>query len=500
MPKKIFCLIFAKILHSKVKISVKDAKKLHFLALYLIVACVIAILINGPSISLAQEKLRLLNIRYQNSTEGRIETLTISSAEWVYLVSIETLEKPEWPSIRVLLAQANRYYIVYGPNLISKQFVQAMRDGAFDVLSLHEDGTRWIEALEKAQSSQKLWLDLYGGNSIEQESGLLGESAVMRALRRTVERVGATDATVLIYGPSGAGKEKIARALHQKEGAPFIALNCAAIPKDLLEAELFGAAKGAYTGAATDRVGLVREANGGTLFLDEIGELNISLQPKLLRFLETRRARSVGGSAEYEANARIISATNRDLQACSTEGTFRLDLYYRLAEVTLRAPSLSERLEDIPTLATAFMQMAGERFGKHFKLIEPELIARWRTYSWPGNVRELKHTVEQLVLFYDGPVLRNGWWQAPMEPTTAISEANISMANTPSGRSPVAASNGNLLTPRQEAFSTPILNRKQKLEAAKRLLQDSGNDYAWVASQLGIHPTTLYRWRMRNKF
>jgi transcriptional regulator with PAS, ATPase and Fis domain len=267
-----------------------------------------------------------------------------------------------------------------------------------------------------------------------------------------------------------------------------VALNCAAIPKDLLEAEIFGVERGAFTGAVKARAGLVEQAADGTLFLDEIGEMDISLQPKLLRFLETRIARRVGSETEYKSSARVVSATNRYLRAESEAGRFRLDLYYRLAEISLSVPPLRERREDIAPLAHIFLRQANERFGKNIEYCEPELIQRFMLYDWPGNARELKSTIDRLVLLYDGPVLRASWWELAesggFRPTTH--EPAPTLPASPAGSPP--------------ATSTPVaLNRQQKYDLARRLLAESANNYTWVASQLGVNSSTLWRWRHLGK-
>jgi two-component system NtrC family response regulator len=249
-----------------------------------------------------------------------------------------------------------------------------------------------------------------------------------------------------------------------------------------MEAELFGAEKGAYTGANRTREGLVEQASGGTLFLDEIGELDVKLQPKLLRFLETRKARRVGGSTEIQSEVRVLSATNSNLESEIVEAKFRSDLYYRLSEVILHVPPLRTRPTDISLLTMAFLKVAGERLGKNFENVEPELIHKFQQYDWPGNVRELKNAIDRMVILYDGPILRAAWWDVPqrVNPRVPSLPQPFHMTSPVDGR-PVA------------------FNRKQKLEMARQLLESSGNDLTWVAAQLGIHPTTLYRWRKTKK-
>jgi transcriptional regulator with PAS, ATPase and Fis domain len=250
-----------------------------------------------------------------------------------------------------------------------------------------------------------------------------------------------------------------------------------------MEAELFGAEKGAYTGASKTREGLVEQAADGTLFLDEIGELDVRLQPKLLRFLETRKARRVGGNTEIQSEVRVLSATNSHLESEIAEARFRSDLYYRLSEVILHVPPLRTRPTDIPQLTVSFLKAAGERLGKHFESVEPELIRKFQQYDWPGNVRELKNAIDRMVILYDGPSLRVAWWDPPQRVNARPADFSKSFSAT---QMPVDA--------RPVAF-----NRKQKLGVAKQLLEASGNDLTWVAAQMGIHPTTLYRWRKSKK-
>lgn len=355
-----------------------------------------------------------------------------------------------------------------------------------------------------ADVNQKLWIQLYGGRPLATEDLLIGRSESIQRLRQTIDRLGPTDVCVLIQGESGVGKERIASALHKAgHGKNFVALNCAAIPKDLLEAELFGVEKGAFTGALKTRLGLVEQANGGTLFLDEIGEMDLGVQPKLLRFLETRQARRVGGEKEYQVKVRIISATNRNLDLEIEEKRFRADLFYRLAELTLHAPPLRTRPEDVPELSLSFMRKANERFGKNFETIEPALIEKFQHHSWPGNVRELKSTVDRLVLLFDGPILRTPWWDLPESrvseqintPRATGGMPAVIPATVPPPPMPITQP----AAPSNFMPSTGLPNALQKLALARKLLEESGQNYSWVAGQLGINSTTLWRWRKAGK-
>ncbi|MEM8549865.1 MAG: sigma-54 factor interaction domain-containing protein, partial [Verrucomicrobiota bacterium] len=317
-------------------------------------------------------RIQLLGHSVRAESPDRIESLGPNTTDTVYLIPWELMSFDTWSEHRVLLARASRYYLVYGQDLSTEQIMNAARDGAYDVLDEADGDERWNAAMQSAARSQALWWQLYGGLGSSQEEKLVGHSKPMQGLRESIQRIGATDAKVLITGESGTGKELVAECLHEVQGrGKFVAVNCAAIPAELLESELFGVKRGAYTGANTDKPGLVEEAAGGTLFLDEIGEMDITLQPKLLRFLETHVARRVGSTKEYRCDVRVVSATNRDLRADAEAGSFRLDLYYRISEVILTAPPLRHRVEDIAELVRVFLDAAAIRLGKNFETIEP---------------------------------------------------------------------------------------------------------------------------------
>lgn len=442
------------------------------------------------------QRLAALGFNCQRFTADNIHELSHQYRDFVYLVPVATLSKPGWPALRVRLAQANRHYIVMGRGSATEHIVMAVRDGAHDFLQMEDDDKRWESAIRRIVETQQFWLQLYGGIERLGSDLLMGESPSMRSLRQSIERLGPTNASVLISGESGVGKELVANSLHRTNNSgPFVAVNCAAIPRELIEAELFGAEKGAYTGAIKSRTGLVEQADGGTLFLDEIGELDLSLQPKLLRFLETRKARRVGGNAEYKVNVRVISATNQNLEQLIAHTQFRADLFYRLSEVTLHVPPLRVRSEDIPIYALAFVRAAGERFGKNFESVEPELVRRFQEHDWPGNVRELKNAIERMVILYDGPTLRAGWWETPRQTPFTIQTNLNPRAGT---QRPPAATPPPVSEPSMTSF-TPAMSRKQKMELAQKLLAEGGHDLTWVAAQLGVNSSTLYRWRKSQK-
>jgi two-component system NtrC family response regulator len=223
----------------------------------------------------------------------------------------------------------------------------------------------------------------------------------MLRLYRTIEKVAATDATVLVVGESGTGKELVARTLHRasrRSNGPFVAVNCAAIPETLIESELFGHEKGSFTGAHRRREGRFEEADGGTLLLDEIASMPLPLQASLLRVLQERRLTRVGGTGEVECDVRVVAASNRDLPALVAEGGFREDLYYRLNVVPIVLPPLRDRLDDVPMLAASFLEQASARHGIEMASLSPAVLRALMEHGWPGNVRELANVVERLVL------------------------------------------------------------------------------------------------------
>ncbi|MBO6813137.1 MULTISPECIES: sigma-54-dependent transcriptional regulator [Marinobacter] len=284
--------------------------------------------------------------------------------------------------------------------------VEAVKKGAQDYITKPFDLDELILLIQRNHKHRQLTEEVAYRRERESEvHGLVGHSLAMKKLLDQVERIGKSSArTILLQGPSGSGKTLIAKALHatKDKAAPFVSVNCASLPENLLEAELFGAEKGAYTGADKRRTGLVELANGGTLFLDEIGELPLTLQAKLLTFLETHRFRAVGGQKEIDADLRVIAASNRDLQTEAQAGTFREDLFYRLNVMPLTIPSLAERKEDIPVLTTNFVsELAAQEGCKPIRLT-PETLARLRNYDWPGNIRELRNTIERLTILHAG--------------------------------------------------------------------------------------------------
>jgi formate hydrogenlyase transcriptional activator len=239
---------------------------------------------------------------------------------------------------------------------------------------------------------------------------LIGNSLALEAVLQQVERVAPTDSTVLIQGETGTGKELIARAIHNissRCGRSFVKLNCAAIPLDLLESELFGHEKGAFTGAIAQRIGRFELADKGTLFLDEVGDIPLALQPKLLRVLQEQEFERLGSTRTHQGDVRLVAATNRDLTEMVNHGEFRGDLYYRLNVFPIMLPPLRERREDIPVLVTHFVEIFCRRMGKQIKHIPPETMSALRSHWWPGNIRELQNLIERAVILSNLGILPN---------------------------------------------------------------------------------------------
>jgi transcriptional regulator with PAS, ATPase and Fis domain len=237
---------------------------------------------------------------------------------------------------------------------------------------------------------------------------IIGRAPVMQQLFTRIEALADISSTVLIYGESGTGKELIAQALHEcgaRKQKPFVKLNCAALPEGLLESELFGHVRGAFTGAVKDKAGRFQKAHGGTIFLDEIGDISPALQIRLLRVLQEREIERVGDSTPIRIDVRVIAATHRNLQDKVRRGEFRQDLYYRLNVIRLEAPPLRERLEDLPLLVTHFLQQFSRKFNRNYSSLSEEVLAALRSHSWPGNVRELEHLIEHACILSQSSVI-----------------------------------------------------------------------------------------------
>ncbi|MEO6393260.1 MAG: sigma-54 dependent transcriptional regulator, partial [Pyrinomonadaceae bacterium] len=366
--------------------------------------------------------------------------------------------------------------------------VEAIKSGAHDYLSkpFEVDELRLVvknalETLSLRRENRNL------RRRIELESGatgpLLGISPAMQRVRSLIEKVAETDATVLIRGESGTGKELVARAVHdrsadRRQGA-FVAVNCAALPSELIESELFGHEKGAFTGAAARRQGKFEQANGGTIFLDEIGDMSATVQAKLLRALEERRIERLGGNDSIPVDVRVISATHRPLEEDITDGKFRADLFYRLRVLTIDIAPLRERREDIPVLADAFAQQTAERHNLPWRPIGKSALRRLIEFAWPGNVRELRNAIERAAILAEGPELTADDLPEEFSGVTASAKTELS----------IDGDAGGLEVPFTNDFRADRKEFERRYIA--RTLDESDGNVTRAAGILGMHRQSL---------
>ena len=358
--------------------------------------------------------------------------------------------------------------------------VEAMKRGAYDTLAKPFQPSEVLLLLSKAREREKL----RRSNELLQrevaravgDRPIVAASKPMIELLEMLERTAAYKTTALLVGESGTGKEVLARAIHSqspRNAEAFVAVNCGAIPENLLESELFGHTKGAFTGADRARRGLFLEANSGTLFLDEIGELPVALQVKLLRVLQEEEIRPVGDSKDQPVDVRVIAATSRDLDAEVKAGRFRQDLFYRLNVVRLDVPPLRERREDIPLLVDHFLSRTRESLGKRVRSVDDDALDRLSRYAWPGNVRELENVIERAVILCDSDRIRSG----------DLPDALNATAAAPAGYNP-------------EDYSLRLARRLAEITAIERALTATDANRTHAARLLGIsHRSLLYKLR-----
>jgi DNA-binding NtrC family response regulator len=283
--------------------------------------------------------------------------------------------------------------------------VEAIKKGAYDYISKPPDLNRLLITVKNALDKSKLITETKVlKKKISKGYEIIGESQAIKEIKEMIARVAPTDARVLITGENGTGKELVARQIHEQSNrskAPLIEVNCAAIPSELIESELFGHEKGAFTSAIAQRKGKFEQAEGGTLFLDEIGDMSLSAQAKVLRALQENKITRVGGDKEIKVNVRVIAATNKNLKEEIAKGNFREDLYHRLSVILIHVPSLNERKEDIPLLTEHFLKLICEEYGIAKKTITPEAIKELQKINWTGNIRELRNVIERLIILSD---------------------------------------------------------------------------------------------------
>jgi DNA-binding NtrC family response regulator len=361
--------------------------------------------------------------------------------------------------------------------------VQAMKAGAYDYLTKPVDPARLQLLLEKAVERAEAAREVHRLRRELRQRGAFGRlvaaAPAMRVVTRQIEQVAPTDVTVLVVGESGTGKELVARTIHEhspRRRAPFVAVNCAAIPESLLESEIFGHEKGAFTGATGRRPGCFELADGGTLFLDEVAEMSPATQVKFLRVLQDGRFRRVGGQAEITVDVRVIAATNKNPTRAMQDGALREDLYYRLAVFLITLPPLRERPEDLDELVRVVLEELGERYGRALRGVDDAALAALRRYTWPGNVRELRNVLERAVIVAPGELVTLADLPAP---PAAAAPAPAEAAGGPEGDDAVRLPVGTTV---DEAERRIIL----------RTLAHTGNNKTRAAEILGISLKTLH--------
>jgi two-component system repressor protein LuxO len=365
--------------------------------------------------------------------------------------------------------------------------IEAMRRGAYDYIVKPFPATRLTVTLRNALERKMLVREI---EELRQVTGLknfhnfVGQSAAMQAVYRIIDSVAASRASVFILGESGTGKELAARAIHEastRRYKPFIALNCGAIPQDLMESAIFGHMRGAFTGAISDQPGAARMANGGTLFLDEICEMKPEMQTKLLRFVQTGEIMPVGSNKMEMVDVRIIAATNRDPAEEVRERRFREDLFYRLYVVPIEMPPLREREDDVLMLATHFMARFNVEENKNFTTLAPEVASFFRQYEWPGNVRQLENVIRNVVILHQGPVV--GQSMLPKDLKRFMEDSLVPAANQNAGDLAFAEAKANNIKPLWLLEKETILDTLASVD----------QDMIRAASLLEISPSTIYR-------
>lgn len=365
--------------------------------------------------------------------------------------------------------------------------VEVMRHGAEDFLEKPVTANRLRTSVKNLIEKRRLQnlVDDYQ-NNFERNSyhGFIGSSLPMQAVYRIIDAAAPSKASVFITGESGTGKEVCAAAIHDQSNRadkPFVALNCGAIPRDLMESEIFGHKKGAFTGAATDRQGAALKSDGGTLFLDEIGEMDMDLQTKLLRFIQTGTFSKVGSNTEVQVDVRFISATNRDPLEAVAEGRLREDLYYRLHVVPINMPALQERGEDIMTIAKHFLLSYAKEEGKPFRCFSPEVEVILRRYSWPGNVRQLQNVVRNIVVLHNNEQVHTSHLPPPLD--QALGEQSL-----PQLTASQPQSNDHSDT---EQPIRPLATVER--ETIERAIELCDGNIPKAAGLLDVSPSTIYR-------
>ena len=360
---------------------------------------------------------------------------------------------------------------------------EALREGALDYVTKPFRTEELLLALQRAMEHKRLVEENISMAEVIRRTSpadtLIGEDPKIREIRALIDKIAPTESAVLIRGESGTGKEIVARAIHNKSGRPgrFVPINCASIPENLMESELFGYEQGAFTGADQKKLGLVELASGGTLFLDEVGELPPNLQVKLLRVLQEREIQRVGSLRTIPVDIRLLAATNRNLKEAIYEGSFRTDLYYRLNVINLRLPPLCERQGDIPILVRFFLERFARKLNRPEMTIEPEALRALERYRWPGNVRELENVIERMAVLCDTPTMN----------LACVPPDILGRGTPPTGFPAIQA-------PAQIDPNQPYREARRQFEAAyvEQLLERAGGNVTEAARLANISRRNLY--------
>lgn len=372
--------------------------------------------------------------------------------------------------------------------------VEAMRAGAYDFLVKPFNADRLLVTVRNAIKHRSLSaiVEKMKGSARDGYLGFIGSSLAMQAVYRTIDAAAASKATVFITGESGTGKEVAAEAIHRqspRKNGPFIAINCGAIPKDLMESEIFGHVKGAFTGAHADREGAASRANGGTLFLDEICEMDLALQTKLLRFIQTGTFQKVGGSKTEKVDVRFVCATNRDPLAEVETGNFREDLYYRLHVIPLHLPPLRERNGDVIEIARHFLTEYAAEEGKAFNRFDEAAEEIFATFGWPGNIRQMQNVIRNIVVLNDGEEVTADMVPPPVNrPQKPESPSLVGEAAEPSGAAEVVEIRPAVA---EKTEIEPLW--KVERDVIERAIDACDGNIPKAAAKLGVSPSTIYR-------
>ena len=359
--------------------------------------------------------------------------------------------------------------------------VRAIKHGAFDFVEKPLSLDKTVLVVRNALRQRRLEAENRALRArIDRQFTMVGESHVMHQLREQVAMAAPTNGRVLIQGENGTGKELVARSVHElsrRRAAPFVEVNCAAIPEELIESELFGHVRGSFTGAVADRRGKFELADGGTLFLDEIGDMSLKTQAKVLRVLQEGVVDRVGGTASIKVDVRVIAATNKDLPSEIAAGRFREDLYFRLNVIPIFVPPLRDRHEDIPLLTAYFMEQLAAEYGRRAKTCDPSALSAMRHYHWPGNVRELRNLLERLMIMVPGE-------------TIEARHLGLAISTPPATDAPAALPDGPLL---------PLLEARERFEKdyILRVLAAHSGNMSRTAEALGVERSNLYK-KMRS--